>query len=148
MGELNVTLSESSVTMIEGMVSTMAGPTTEVYLEDLKGLRAEVHSIRVSLAGLRAEVGLAKWLFGIVAGAMLASIAAGIWWAATMSADARNLDARLGKVESKLEGVDARLDKVDARLDKLQSSIDGLAAAIRDQPPRVKGAIARELPDR
>jgi len=147
-------MSESSVTIIEEVVSTTAGPTTEVLSEDLKGLRAEVHSIDVSLAGLRAEVGLAKWLFGIVAGAMLASIAAGIWWAATMSADARNLDARLGKVESKLEGVDARLDKVDARfdkvdvrLDKLQSSIDQLTAAIRDQP-RAKGAVARLSPDR
>ena len=116
----------------------MAGPTTEVLSEDLKGYRAEVQAIAVSLAELHAEVGIAKWLFGLVVGTMLVSFTSGIWWAATLLAETRALDARVGKLEDRFEKFEARLNKVESYFEKLQSSIDQLGALIRDQPPKTK----------
>lgn len=83
----------------------MPGPTTEVLnddIKDLKGdvreirggldaLKGEVHQLDVSVARLQTEFGLAKWLLGLTLVATVSGIGAGIWWAATLSAEVRHL---------------------------------------------------------
>ena len=73
----------------------MPGPTTEVLSDDL-------HKLTVEVAKLSAEFGLAKWLLGLALVATLSGIGGGIWWAATITAEVKNLSLEIA--HSRLNG--------------------------------------------
>jgi hypothetical protein len=82
----------------------MPGPTTEAVNDDVKALREDLHQVELSLTKsieavrhdvgrLQAEFGLAKWLLGLSLVATVSGIGAGVWWAATLTAEVRHLAA-------------------------------------------------------
>ncbi len=91
---------------------------TEVLNEDIKELKSEikdirssldvikadVHRIDVSMSGLRAEFGFAKWLVGITLGVTLAGTANGIWTAATLTNEVKHQSSDMAELRKSLDG--------------------------------------------
>jgi hypothetical protein len=95
----------------------MPGPTTEVLNDDVKDLRDELHKVeiaikddlhmlkdeltveihRVSVAveKLASEFHFAKWLFGLLLVTAVSMGLAGVWWAASITSDLRNITKTL-----------------------------------------------------
>jgi hypothetical protein len=109
----------------------MPGPTAEVLNEEVKGLRDDLHKVEGSLrqdihqldirvAKLSTEFGVVKWVVGATLVATLSGIGSGIWWAATVTADVKNLGS---KIDERFKVVDERFKTIDARFDRLEASI-------------------------
>jgi hypothetical protein len=119
----------------------MPGLPTEILNDDIKELRADFREMRntmdslkndhrelaVGLAEVRTEFRFAKWLLGILLLATISGIGSGIWWAATITANMRVLEAvvfeKSKATEARFDKTDARFDKTDARFDKLESTL-------------------------
>jgi hypothetical protein len=98
----------------------MAGPTTEVLNDDLKTVREDLHKLEVAVRGdireLSTQVrGLLSSIriLGVLA---ITSLAASIWWGATLTADVKNLAVR---IDDKAKVVEARLDRLEASVAKI-----------------------------
>jgi prefoldin subunit 5 len=113
----------------------MAGPTTEVLDEDIKELKAEIRDMRVSLGGevqrsavslaeLRGEFRLAKVFIGLTLVATLSGLGAGIWWAATITANVHNFEVSTGEKFKALEvSTGEKFKALDDRIDRLEALI-------------------------
>jgi hypothetical protein len=127
----------------------MPGPTAEVLNEDVKELKTEIRDIRgdvhrvdVSLTRVQTEFAFAKWFLGLLLLATISGIGSGIWWAASITADLKNLssrfderfqanDTRLDKVEARLGKVEERFDKIQERFDKIEITLSKIADQTR-----------------
>jgi len=138
----------------------MPGPTTEVLNEDVKEvksdlrdvrssievLKGDVHRTGISLAELRGEFGLAKWLIGLTLVATLSGIGTGIWWAATITADLHNLEVITAEKFKAAESASAEKFKVaesasaekfrslEARFDRLEAAITKMIEQTKPKP--------------
>ncbi len=123
----------------------MAGPTTEVLNDDLKGLREDlhkvqteimndVHKVAIEVAKLSAVFNFAKWLIGLTLSACISGIVFGIWWAATLSANVKILESNttdrltkleesVGKSNDRLAKLEESVGKSNDRLAKLEESV-------------------------
>ena len=109
----------------------MAGPTTESINDDVKELRDDLHKVEVAIREdfhrvetrvtadireLTVQVRGILTAVKLIAVLTLTSLAASIWWGATLTADLRNLDARTA---DRSKALDARLDKIEAATAKI-----------------------------
>ena len=120
----------------------MAGPTTEVLNEDVRDLRGDFREIRGHLDSFKSEIfvdvrridlgltrvqtefSFAKWLLGSLLVAAVTGISTGIWWAATISANVRNLEISTNDRINRLES------SANDRFGRLESSVKNLEASI------------------
>ncbi len=82
----------------------------------LDSLKNDQNRIAIGLAEVRTEFHFAKWLLGIFLLATISGIGSGIWWATTITANMRALEAN---VSEKAKSADVRFDKIEAALSKI-----------------------------
>lgn len=82
----------------------MPGPTTESINDDVKVVRDDLHRFQVAITAdvreLSVKVGGIIWAIRILAVVALTTVAGAIWWGATLTADVRNINGRLDKLEA------------------------------------------------
>jgi hypothetical protein len=77
----------------------MPGPTTEVLNDDIKLIQSDLKQVEITLAkhGVMLRVIIAGFSLLIVT--TISGIAAGIFWAGTMTADAKNLRSDVTEIK-------------------------------------------------
>jgi hypothetical protein len=97
---------------------------TETLNEDLKTLGEDFHKVEVSIRGDIREI--STQVKGILTSIRLLSIlaitslAASIWWGATLTSDVKNLGIR---TVEKFQTLEAYLEKIETRFDRLEASM-------------------------
>jgi chromosome segregation ATPase len=134
----------------------MPGLPTEILNEDIKELRADfremrntmdslrkdLHGVSNGLTEVKTEFRFAKWILGFLLLGTISGIGSGIWWAATITADMKALEANLSdktkmleaKIDEKAKATDARFEKVDARFDKIEAMLAKLLEQGKSTP--------------
>jgi hypothetical protein len=112
---------------------------TDDLNEDLKAVREDLHKVEVSIRGdvreLSAQVKGILTSIRLLAALAITSLAASIWWGATLTADAKNLGAR---AEERARASDQRFDKIDARFDRLEASLGKILEQTRPVAPKAQ----------
>ena len=113
----------------------MAGPTTEAVNDDVKELRADFHRFETAITADVRE--LSTQIRGLIAAIKLlavltlTSVAASIWWGATLTADVKNLG-------NKVEGLNSHLERLHVTGDRPVSKEDPRIVVGPEQAPTPK----------
>jgi hypothetical protein len=103
----------------------MPGPTTEILNDDLKGLRDDLHKVELDVRELSTQVRGLLTSIKLLAVLAVSTLAASIWWGATLTADVRSLSVKVGE---KARDTDARIDKLEASILKALDQAKARAA--------------------
>ena len=95
------------------------------------------------------EFSFAKWLLGLLLVATVSGISSGIWWAATLNANMKNLEIttndHFGRLDTSVKNLETSVKGLEAstneRLNSLEVSVKNLEASTNERFNRLESSV-------